>query len=276
MREIFQTDSIQKINFYLHTCTFINARKRFLIIILRDENDMTRKIETNGELVQVNSTVGTSVDSFSKGLQEYLKSLQLPSRNVLVSPEERMDVLDNLPRVVTRLSPEFRENSMYISKFIAACGAGLFDAALNFLWNETIINLRQKVVHFDMDYFISSIVTDSKRRSSFKNEDDLKKLDEWELIKGCKDTGIISEIGYKHLDYIRDMRNHASAAHPNHTDLDGLQLTSWLQTCIKEVLAKEPEGPVLEVKRLLHNLRANILTKADLPPIKSNISKYFS
>lgn len=218
------------------------------------------------------SQVGVSVNTFSTGLQDYLEMLGLPSQNVLISPDERMDVLDNLPRVVNRLNPEIRSTSMYISKFVAACGAGLFDAALNFLWNETVINLRNKVVRFDMDYFINSIVTDTKRRSSFRTEDDLKKLDEWELIKGCKDTGIISEIGYKHLDYIRDMRNHASAAHPNHNDLDGLQLTSWLQTCIKEVLAKEPEGAVLEVKRLLQNLRVNTLTTSDVPPIVANIS----
>ncbi|MEH7200861.1 hypothetical protein, partial [Priestia megaterium] len=215
--------------------------------------------------------VGSTVDAFSKGLQQYLEQLDLPSQNVLVSPEERMDVIENLPRVVTRLAPENRNEAMYISKFIAACGAGLFDAALNFLWNETVMNLRRKVVRFDLDYFLNSTITDSKRRLNFKTEEDLKKLDEWELIKGCKDTGIITEIGYKHLDYIRDMRNHASAAHPNHNDLDGLQLTSWLQTCIKEVLAQEPEGPVLEVKRLLNNLRTNILSKKDLPPIMANI-----
>lgn len=67
------------------------------------------------------------------------------------------------------------------------------------------------------------------------------------------------------------MRNHASAAHPNHNDLDGFQLTSWLQTCIKEVLGKDPEGPVLEVKRLLTNLRTNELTTNDISPIVSNI-----
>lgn len=223
-------------------------------------------------IVQVDSTVvASSVDTFSKGLHQYLEMLNLPSENVLVEPEERLDVLNNLPRVVSHLTPELRSNSMYISKFVAACGAGLFDAALNFLWNETVINLRGKVIRFDMDYFLNSVVTDSKRRATFKNEEDLNKIDEWELIKGCKDTGIITEIGYKHLDYIRDMRNHASAAHPNHNDLDGLQLSSWLQTCIKEVLAKEPEGPVLEVKRLINNLRNNKLSKKDLPPIRSNI-----
>ncbi|WP_053220035.1 hypothetical protein [Virgibacillus senegalensis] len=230
-------------------------------------------MKKNTEIIDVTPTseVASSVDSFSNGLTKYLEQLNLPSENVLVNPDERMDVIENLPRVVSRLTPERKRDSMYISKFVAACGAGLFDAALNFLWNETVINLRNKVIRFDMDYFLNSIITDTKRRQSFKTEDDLKKLDEWELIKGCKDTGIITEIGYKHLDYIRDMRNHASAAHPNHNDLDGFQLTSWLQTCIKEVLGKEPEGPVLEVKRLLNNLRSNELSNDDIPPIKSNI-----
>lgn len=232
---------------------------------------MTKDIK----VIDSNSTieVANSVDSYSEGLQKYLEGLDLPSENVLVEPEERMDVIENLPRVITRLSPERKKESMYISKFVAACGAGLFDAALNFLWNETVINLRSKVVRFDMEYFLNSTITDSKRREGFKSEDDLNKLDEWELIKGCKDTGIITEIGYKHLDYIRDMRNHASAAHPNHNDLDGFQLTSWLQTCIKEVLGKEPEGPVLEVKRLLNNLRKNELHEGDMPPIMANIEK---
>ncbi|MER2079427.1 hypothetical protein [Psychrobacillus psychrotolerans] len=228
------------------------------------------------ELVSVQRTqlsLADSVDTFSLGLSMYLEQLELPTENVLVNPDQRMDVIDNLPRVVSYLSTQQKGESLYISKFIAACGAGLFDAALNFLWNETVTNLRKKVIRFDMDYFINSVVTDAKRRETFKGEDDLRKLDEWELIKGCKDTGIITEIGYKHLDYIRDMRNHASAAHPNHNDLDGFQLVSWLQTCIKEVLAKEPEGPVLEIKRLLINLRTVEISQTDLPPIEANIQK---
>ncbi|NES06504.1 MAG: hypothetical protein F6K22_29025 [Okeania sp. SIO2F4] len=52
------------------------------------------------------------------------------------------------------------------------------------------------------------------------------------------------------IDYIRDMRNHASAAHPNHNEITGLQLASWLETCIQEVIGKEPEGAVIEVKKL--------------------------
>jgi len=224
-------------------------------------------------LFPTQAVVQTGVDTFSDGLRKYLNYLQLPVENVLVAQDERVIVINNLPQIVNRLSPQQREEAMYISKFIAACGAGLFDAALNFLWNETIINLRQKVVRFDLNYFLDSVVTDSKRRTDFRNEDDLPKLEDWELIKGCKDTGILTELGYKHLDYIRTMRNHASAAHPNHNDLDGLQLSSWLQTCIREVLAKEPEGPVIEVRKLLNNLRCNQLTMQDVPPIVANIQQ---
>lgn len=218
-------------------------------------------------------TIQSGISEFSNQFEKYLQELQLPEQGVLVSESERFVVLQNIPNAIERLTLERKVSAMYISKFIAACGAGLFDAALNFLWNEIITNLRIKVAQFDMNYFIDSVITDSKRKSAFKSESDLVKLDDWELVKGCKDTGIITDIGYRHLDYIRDMRNHASAAHPNHNDIDGLQLVSWLQTCIREVFAKDPEGPVLEVKRLLSNLRNHTLTEDDVPSIKMNIER---
>ncbi len=163
--------------------------------------------------------------------------------------------------------------ALYISKFFAAVGAGLFDAALNYLWNETIVNLREKVARFDLEYFYDSVITDSDRRARFKTEDDLSELDDWTLIRGCRETGILSDIGFKHLDYIRNMRNFASAAHPNQNQLTGLQIASWLETCIIEVLAREPSGPVLEVKKLLHNIREHKLVADDADPIISNIQQ---
>jgi len=80
-----------------------------------------------------------------------------------------------------------------------------------------------------------------------------------EVAKGCLDTGIISNIGYRQLDFIRDMRNFASAAHPNQTQITGIQLADCLSICIREVLAKDQSGPVIEIKRLLKKFeRRNI------------------
>lgn len=211
------------------------------------------------------------VDAYSAGLIKYLTYLGLPAESVLVRTDERAKVIRNLPDVVADLTSEQRDRAMYVSKFVAACGAGLFDAALNFLWNETIVNLRKKVARFDLDYFFDSVIADSDRRAKFRLEEDLEELEDWELIRGCRTTGILSDIGFKHLDYIRDMRNWASAAHPNQNQLSGLQVISWLETCIREVLAKEPEGPVLEVHRLIVNLRNQQLSSSDSPSIEGNI-----
>lgn len=215
--------------------------------------------------------IQNDVITFSEQLQLYLNDVGLPTENILVPVVERAKVLFIIPSVVNNLTGEQSGRAYYMSKFIASCSVGLFDAALNFLWNETILNLREKIVRFDLDYFYDSTIKDASQRKNFKSEDNLENLSDWDLIRGCRDTGIITDIGYKHLNYIRDMRNFASAAHPNQNELTGLQIVSWLETCIIEVLAKEPAGPVLVIKKLLHNIRTEILTKNDVEPIKLNI-----
>lgn len=215
--------------------------------------------------------INTSISDFSQGFVSFLQNLDLPSEGILVDLDERYRVIQMFPHVVTLIHPESRAVSPYLSKFIAACGAGLFDAALNFLWDETVLHLRNKVINFDLNYFYDTVETDPSKRSKLKDEDDLVEISEWELIKGCKDIGILSDIGYKHLDYIRDMRNWASAAHPNQNQLSGLQLITWLETCIKEVIAKGPNHSAVQVKLLLNNIRTQILTYSDALHIQNDI-----
>jgi hypothetical protein len=169
-------------------------------------------------------TVQTTVDNFSRGLQKYLNELGLPSQGVLVEVEHRGRVIDNLPAIVGSLSGEQREAALYLSKMVAACGAGLFNAALNFLWDELISKLRTKVLQFDLEYFFDTAIKDPDERKKYSTEEDLHELDDWTLIKASHDCGVISEVGYRHLDYIRTMRNWASAAHPNQAQITGFQL----------------------------------------------------
>lgn len=89
--------------------------------------------------------VNNGVDQFTSGLYTYLDELGLPKEKVLVDTTERQRVINNLPDVVLNIGHEKRITSIYLSKFIAACGAGLFVAALNFIWDETIVNLREKL-----------------------------------------------------------------------------------------------------------------------------------
>ncbi len=214
-----------------------------------------------------------NLDELANGLNGYLEYLGLPTASVIVEPEQRKQAISNLPFVMSDLDAGQKLAATYLSKFVAACAMGLFDAALNYLWDETVRNLREKVARFDLNYFYDSVITDPDRRSRLKDADDLENLEDWRLISGCRETGIIGEVGFKHLDYIRDMRNHASAAHPNHNEITGLQLAAWLQTCVKEVLGKEPEGAAFEVRRLLKSLREESLSKSDVPHIGPAVEK---
>jgi hypothetical protein len=152
----------------------------------------------------------------------------------------------------------------------------MFDAALNYLWDEVISHLRNKVAQFDVAFFFDSVITSADRRARFKDENDLEKLEDWELIKGCREVGILSGIGYKHLDFIRDIRNLASAAHPNMNEITGLQLASYLDTCINEVLSKEPSGAAIEIKKLLISLREEELDATDAEHIAAGLMKIHS
>lgn len=100
---------------------------------------------------------------------------------------------------------------------MAAVNAGLFDAALNYLWDETVSQLRSRVSQYDIQYFYDLAVT-SDKRSKLSSKEDLNKIDDSELIQGAKEIGLISDIGYRMLDNIKHMRNWASAAHPNQVE----------------------------------------------------------
>lgn len=208
-----------------------------------------------------------TVDEYQNQLTGYLNSLNLPSEHVLVDVSERKIVIGNTPAIISRIDEQKKMASFYISKFVAACGAGLFDAALNYLWDETIVCLRKKIVEFDLDYFKSTIQED-KIAKKIESEDDLRNIDDNDIIQGCFKIGLISEVGYRYLDHIRWMRNWVSAAHPNQEELDGLKLCDWLNTCIKEVIGKEPVEPAIAIKKLIINIKKNVFTEKDAEPIR--------
>lgn len=227
--------------------------------------------KTNIDTAIVKPTT-VAVDKFTSALGGYLGGLGLPLEGVLVVPSERQRVLSNLPDLVDELSDEQRAGAMYMSKFVAACAAGLFDAALNFIWDEVVVRLRRRVASFDLAYFYDTAVPASER-ADYSTEGDLSLLSDALLIRGALNCGMLSDIGYRHLDYIRDMRNWASAAHPNQANLTGFQLISWFETCLKEVILREPEGAVLEVGRLLTNLRQHALDAATTAPVIASVRR---
>jgi hypothetical protein len=198
---------------------------------------------------------------FEESLMIRLDQCGLPSENIFVPIAERQVVFANVDRVIGRIDIEQRRRSVYFSKFMAAVASGLFDAALNYLWDETITELRKRVAQYDLSYFYDNAVKNQEKRKGLQSEADLIKIDDSELIYGAREIELISDLGFKHLDYIRFMRNWASAAHPNQNEITGLQLISFAETCIKEVLALPLSDIVIEIKRLLVSIRSSALSE---------------
>lgn len=199
--------------------------------------------------------VNETITEYELSLKSFLSSNDLPAEGIFNPVHQRITVFSNVGNVLYNLEGVNKENSNYISKFIAAVSAGLFDAALNYLWNETIQELRRRVAHYDLGYFYDTAIASPDKRKSLSDESDLDKITDADLIYGAKEIGLISDLGFKHLDYIKYMRNWASAAHPNQVEITGLQLISWLETCINEVISLPLSTVTVEIKALLTNVK---------------------
>src|SRR5215469_5819546 len=112
----------------------------------------------------------TSIQGFSAPLAGYLSSLGLPIEDVLVEFGERRFVLQALQQTLEILPYEQREKAYYLSKFSVSIMVGLFDAALNFLWDETILSLRRLAVSMDLSYFFDTAEKRESYRSRLQTE----------------------------------------------------------------------------------------------------------
>ena len=185
----------------------------------------------------------------------YLQQFGLPTDNIIASTEERAVVAANLPGLVSTLSLEERKDARYLSKFIGATAIGLFDAALNYIWNEVVLNLRKKTVIYGIDLFYDAAVG-GNNRSMYKDESDLDGLKDIVLLDTCRKLELISDIVYRKLDYILTMRNEVAASHPNVESIGGYELLGWLQTCVKDVLQDKPSESAIRIRALVDNLKS--------------------
>ncbi len=186
---------------------------------------------------------------------DYLKGLGLPTDNIIADSEQRRAVATNLPAFIQSIPAEERAKARYLSKFLGASAIGLFDAALNYIWNEVVINLRKKAVVYGLDLFFDAAVG-GKNREYYNTEEDLGGLKDSVLLDTCRKLELISDVVYKKLDHILTMRNDVAASHPNVESIGGFELLGWLQTCVKEVLQDRPSESAIRIKSLVDNIKS--------------------
>lgn len=224
---------------------------------------MTEGELTRSAAVEPVTTPGAELVRFESGIRSMLEQFGLPTEKLFVPVGERASMVGNVGNVLAELDPEIRAESHYVSKMVAAATVGLFDAALNYLWDELVSALRARVAGFDLAYFFDIAAgNNSDLRKSLKTEGDLPSIDDARLLRSSLEIGLITDVGFARLDHIRYMRNHASAAHPNQNDLTGLELVTFLQLCIREVINTPTDTVTAHTGRLLANIKKSLLDQA--------------
>lgn len=197
--------------------------------------------------------------------EEYLNHLGLPTDNIIAEVNERQVIEQNLPGFIASLPDEVKRDARYLSKFVAGAAVGLFDASLNYVWNEVVLSLRQKAVVYGLDMFFDAAVGGS-RRELYSTEEDLSGIKDNTLINTCRKLELISDIVYTKLHHILTMRNDIGASHPNTYSINGFELMGWLQTCVKDVLNDKPSESAIQIKSFVDNLKvsASVLDDATI------------
>lgn len=165
---------------------------------------------------------------------ELTEALEIP-RDFLASHEEIEYAWRDLPRELRQIPRDLRGE--LIARMCIAVSAGLFDGAMNYIWNAAILQLRQKIRNFGL------AVVAQIQQSDFE-EKNLRELQDSNLLDLCLKLNIIDEDGFFFLDQCREVRNSFSAAHPTMGTVNDREFTTFLNRCVRYALAdsSSPKG----------------------------------
>lgn len=167
-------------------------------------------------------------------LAQLTTALGIP-REVLAPDTEIAYAWRDLPREIAAIPSELRGE--LVARMCVAVSTGLFDGAINYAWNATILHLRQMVRGFGLSVVAQTLQKDFEERH-------LSELQDSQLLELTLKLGLISEDGFFFLDQCRDTRNNFSAAHPTIGKINDREFTTFLNRCTRYALAAEafPRG----------------------------------
>lgn len=208
----------------------------------------------NKEIAEKNNSSLLSTDL--SRFEDYLNHLGLPTQNIIAEVNERKIIEQNLPNFIESLPVETKRDARYLSKFVAGAAIGLFDASLNYVWNEVVINLREKVVLYGLETFFDAAVGGG-RRDLYSTEEDLAGIKDNNLINTCRKLELISGTIHTKLHHILTMRNSVGASHPTNYSINAYELMGWLQTCVVDVLNDKPSEAAIQIKSFIDNIKVS-------------------
>lgn len=218
--------------------------------------------------------ITTTLNQIYEPLEEFVTYNGLPTENVLASNCEKVKLFSGFSGAIELLPIEKRKDASYLTKFVVSCAVGLFDGALNFLWDEVIRSLREKVTSYDLLYFYSVAEQINSKYKNLSTSEDLECISDFDLLSILKRIDFFDDIAFKTLEYVNYLRNHASAAHPNTNDLSGIKITGLLEDAIKYSIMLEPNSSTIIIKKLFNNIRTTEIPIEDFDVIVNELKKF--
>lgn len=219
---------------------------------------------------------GALVEQVTK-FEAVLNAWGLPSENIIASVDERQQIMTMLPGLIASIPEEQKRDATYLSRFVAGAAIGLFDASLNYVWDEVVVSLRNKIMYYGLDTFFDNAVAD-KLRDQYKSKDDLSGIKDRTMLETLKKLEWISDVVYLKLCHILDMRNQVGASHPNTYDINSFELLGWLKTCVDEVINDKPSSSAVHVKEIVEQIKRSTspIDKVTIESIGNAVSQFSS
>ena len=190
---------------------------------------MRRQLLSEIEYVEREVQLPALPDQMFSEIASITSALGIP-RDVLAPDEEIGYAWQELPRELRSIPPQLRGE--LVARMCVAVRAGLFDGAINYIWNVTVLHLRQRIRDFGLPA-VSQIL-----QRQFE-ESDLLELQDSNLIDLCLKLNLITQDGFFFLDQCRETRNNFSAAHPAIGKINDREFIAFLNRCVKYALSDE-------------------------------------
>ena len=178
-------------------------------------------------------------------------SLGVP-RELLASDEEITYAWQDLPRELRQIPVHLRGE--LVVRMCVSVRAGLFDGAINYIWNATVLHLRQRMRDFGLPVIAQILQRDFE-------EEHLTDLQDSELINLSLKLNLITEDGYFFLNQCRDTRNNFSAAHPTIGQINDREFINFLNRCVRYALSDESSPVGVDISAFINAAKGNRFTE---------------
>jgi len=218
------------------------------------------------EIIIAEKQLPTIIERTIPSVGSILNAFNLP-RNVIASDEEIQYAWKDLPREIARIPPELKDG--LIARMCIAISVGLFDGAINYIWNAVIVNLRLRIKSFGLGYVSQAL--DKKFE-----EDDLNNLTVSDILELCHKLELLPEEGFFFLNQCRDIRNNFSTAHPTMAQIDDKELINFISRCCKFGINSDYTLKGIHITEFINTIKAGILSQDSLDMWTERLSNTFT